>query len=183
MVIADYKKPQPEVLQQLPSNVLFVHTDVSSWPSMIASFDACIEKFGAVDYVFANAGIGELEHLFEDHFGKDGKLLGMSYTAIDVKYDAQSLDHGETDLLTNASTLHSLKGVLNTVKLAVHWFRKLKVPGHIVMTSSMSGYETPGIPIYVSSKVCGPIRLFNSESDSMEAWSDRNFASCKPRLA
>lgn len=89
VVIADYKKPQPEVLQQLPSNVLFVHTDVSSWPSMVASFDACIEKFSTVDYVFANAGIGELEHLFEDHFGKDGELLGMEYTAIDVKYDAQ----------------------------------------------------------------------------------------------
>lgn len=44
--------------------------------------------------------------------------------------------------------------MLNTVKLAVHWFRKLNVAGRIVMTSSMSGYETPGIPIYVSSKVC-----------------------------
>lgn len=85
VVIADYKRPQQEILQQLPSNVLFVHTDVSSWPSMLSSFDTCIEKFGTLDYVFANAGIGELEHLFEDHFGPDAKLLGMKYTAVDVK--------------------------------------------------------------------------------------------------
>ena len=57
VVIADYKKPRPEVLDSLPSSVVFVHTDVTSWESMVASFDACVEKFGTVDYVFANAGI------------------------------------------------------------------------------------------------------------------------------
>lgn len=89
VVIADYKQPSQEILSDLPSNVLFVRTDVSSWKSMRASFDACIEKFGTVDYVFANAGIGELEHLFEDHLDKDGQLEGMTYTAIDVKYEAE----------------------------------------------------------------------------------------------
>lgn len=89
MVIADYKHPPTEILRDLPSNVLFVHTDVSSWESIRASFDACVEKFGTLDYVFANAGIGELEHLFENHLGKDGKLKEMAYTAIDVKYGAQ----------------------------------------------------------------------------------------------
>ena len=64
---------------------------------MLASFNTCIEKFETVDYVFANAGIGELEHLFEDHFGKDGNLQGMAYTAIDVKCDTQGRDDDETD--------------------------------------------------------------------------------------
>lgn len=85
VVIADYKEPSPEVLKTFPSNALFVHTDVSSWSSMVASFETCVQKFGTIDYVFANAGIGELEHLFEDHFDADGKLLGMRYTAINIK--------------------------------------------------------------------------------------------------
>lgn len=87
VVIADYKAPPAEVLKQLPPNVLFVRTDVTSWSSMVASFDLCIEKFGTIDYVFANAGIGELEHLFEDHFDEKGRLREMRYTAIDVKYE------------------------------------------------------------------------------------------------
>lgn len=131
LVIADFKKPSDEILNSLAKTTLFVQTDVTSWNSLLNAFKTTIDKFGTLDGVYANAGLGELDHLFINKIdAATGDPKAPNYANIDV----------------------NLKGVLNTVKLAVFHFRKLKVEGTIVMTSSMSGYETPGIPIYTSAK-------------------------------
>ncbi|KAL1901104.1 hypothetical protein Sste5346_002171 [Sporothrix stenoceras] len=131
LIIADFKKPSDKILNSLAKTTLFVQTDVTSWDSLLNAFKTAIETFGTLDGVYANAGLGELDHLFFNKIdGATGDPKPPNYANIEV----------------------NLKGVLNTVKLAVYYFRKLKVEGTIVMTSSMSGYETPGIPIYTSSK-------------------------------
>lgn len=132
LIIADFKKPSDEILGSLAKTTLFVQTDVTSWSSLLNAFKTAIDKFGMLDGVYANAGLGELDHLFVNQIdAATGDPKAPNYANIEV----------------------NLKGVLSTVKLAVYYFRKLKVEGTIVMTSSMSGYETPGIPIYTSSKV------------------------------
>jgi NAD(P)-dependent dehydrogenase (short-subunit alcohol dehydrogenase family) len=152
IVIVDFRPPSEEILKSLSENVLFVQADVTSWESLSKAFQSAIDKCGTIDYVYANAGIGELDHLFVDKIDeRTGQLIAPNYAAIDVKFVSSRFSFWKpaANFLRNVS----LKGALSTVKLAVHWFRKQKVPGHIVMTSSMSGYETPGIPIYTSSKV------------------------------
>ena len=152
IVVIDFRPPSEEILKSFGETVLFVQTDVTSWESLSNAFQSAIDKFGTIDYVYANAGIGELDHLFVDKIEeRTGQLIAPNYAAIDVKFVSSKINLWKPadNYLRNVS----LKGVLSTVKLAVHWFRKQKVLGHIVMTSSMSGYETPGIPIYTASKV------------------------------
>jgi NAD(P)-dependent dehydrogenase (short-subunit alcohol dehydrogenase family) len=46
-----------------------------------------------------------------------------------------------------------LNAASDTVKLAIHWLRKNKNGGSIVMTSSLSGYQAaPGAPLYSAAK-------------------------------
>ncbi|CAK7202850.1 hypothetical protein SEUCBS139899_005577 [Sporothrix eucalyptigena] len=131
IVIADYKKPSDDILGRLAKTTLFVQTDVTSWASLVNVFKTTVDTYGMIDGVYANAGLGELDHLFVNKIDAImGELQPPNYANIEV----------------------NLKGVLSTVKLAVYWFRKLKVEGTLVMTASMSAYETPGIPIYTSSK-------------------------------
>jgi len=86
IVIADFRKPSAEILKSLSANTTFVQTDVSSWESLSHVFRATMEKYGRLDYVYANAGIGELDHLFVDKF-KEGsdELQAPNYAAIEVK--------------------------------------------------------------------------------------------------
>ncbi|CAK7231305.1 hypothetical protein SBRCBS47491_007885 [Sporothrix bragantina] len=148
IVIADFKKPSDEILASLAKTTLFVQTDVTSWESLVNVFKTAVDKFGTIDGVYANAGLGELDHLFINKVDEaTGELKAPNYANIEV----------------------NLKGVLSTVKLAVYWFRKLNVQGTLVMTASMSAYETPGIPIYTSSKhaVLGILR-----AASLDLWDE-----------
>jgi NAD(P)-dependent dehydrogenase (short-subunit alcohol dehydrogenase family) len=74
-------------LKLFGGNVLFVQADVTSWESLSKAFQSAIDKFGTIDYVYANAGIGELDHLFVDKIDeRTGQLIAPNYAAIDVKF-------------------------------------------------------------------------------------------------
>lgn len=86
VAIADYKQPSEDVLTSLSKNTTFIQTDVTSWTSLVNAFQSAIDRFGRLDYVYANAGIGELDHLFVDNLDqKSGQLREPNYAAIDVK--------------------------------------------------------------------------------------------------
>ena len=92
----------------------YVRCDVSDWSSLRHAFD----EVHRVDMVFANAGILPPEELLHDTFDDHGALIEPKYPAIDV----------------------NIRGVLNTVKLAVNAFRRQKSPGSIVITTSSVAY-------------------------------------------
>jgi NAD(P)-dependent dehydrogenase (short-subunit alcohol dehydrogenase family) len=87
IVVVDFRAPSEEIFESLGETVLFVQTDVTSWESLSKAFQSAIDKFGTIDYVYANAGIGELDHLFVDKIEeRTGQLIAPNYAAIDVKF-------------------------------------------------------------------------------------------------
>ncbi|KAH6712489.1 hypothetical protein BKA61DRAFT_692551 [Leptodontidium sp. MPI-SDFR-AT-0119] len=124
VIISDLNAPSA-----IPDNSLFIRTDVTSWSSQVKMFQQSIECFGKIDVVCANAGISEGENAFEDRIDDAGAPIEPKWSTIHV----------------------NLIGTLTTVKLAIHHMKKTG-GGRIVLTSSMSGYDAHGIPVYAASK-------------------------------
>ncbi len=126
VVIADLQEP----LEKIPGSV-FAPCNVTVWADVVAAFDVAIRSFGIVDIVVANAGIGEREDIFVDEYDNEGQLKEPLYSVVDI----------------------NLKGVLNSVKLAISHFRKGGRGGRIVMTSSTAGYMSEThLPVYSEAK-------------------------------
>jgi NAD(P)-dependent dehydrogenase (short-subunit alcohol dehydrogenase family) len=97
------------------SKITFIGANVSSWNEQVALFKKAIENYGRVDVVFANAGIAEGEMAFEDRTDPTtGDPVEPRWSTMDV----------------------NLKGLMITVKLALHYMRKTPAGGAIVMTGS-----------------------------------------------
>ncbi|KAL4915778.1 hypothetical protein BDW62DRAFT_120358 [Aspergillus aurantiobrunneus] len=94
------------------ASLLFVKTDVSDWASIRNLFIRGVERFGVIDHVFANAGIGPksnfLEETFEDTGNGDGR---QSNSKLLAPPNLRVLDV-------------NLIGVLNAVRLGVYYLRK-----------------------------------------------------------
>ena len=98
-------------------------TDVRDWHSVEAAAEACIEAFGTIDFVVANAGIGDYSSLSTGDPERWRRVL-------------------ETNLL----------GVLHTVR-AVFPRMKERGRGHIVLMASIAGRQTwVGEPVYIATK-------------------------------
>ena len=98
-------------------------TDVRDWPSVEALAATCLETFGAIDFVVANAGIGSYSSIHEG----------------DPEYWRRVV---ETNLL----------GVMHTVR-ATYPHMKDAGTGHIVLMASIAGRQTwVGEPIYIATK-------------------------------
>lgn len=91
-----------------------------------------MKKFGHIDVVFVNAGIAEFEdQFFTDRLDEDGELAEPDRRVIDVDFHAAD----------------------DTVKLAIHFLRKNKGGGSIVITTSLAGYlASAGAPLYSAAK-------------------------------
>ncbi|KAG4431542.1 hypothetical protein IFR05_012977 [Cadophora sp. M221] len=135
-----------DLAAKLGQNAMFQVCDVTEWFSLQKLFVAAIERFGRLDIVIANAGIPEIEDLFENSVDPTtGQLLEPKYIVLDV----------------------NMRGVLATVKLAKYFFEKQKSPGSIVMTSSTGGYVGGSyLPAYMISKhgVIGLMRAIAQNS-------------------
>jgi NAD(P)-dependent dehydrogenase (short-subunit alcohol dehydrogenase family) len=126
VVICDVQEP----LKTVPGSV-FSKCDVAVWADLLAAFDNAVNTFGAVDILVANAGVGERQDYFLDELDNEGKLMEPSYTIIDV----------------------NLKGVLNSVKIAMSHFRSRNSGGRIVMVTSTAGYMSEmHLPVYSATK-------------------------------
>lgn len=101
--------------------VTFVQTDVASWPQLTALFKKTKEIHGRVDHVFANAGLGPRTDYLAMDVDENGDLKEPSTDVLDV----------------------SLKGVMNTVTLAMFYMRQQSQPqgGSIVVNGSAMGIQ------------------------------------------
>jgi NADP-dependent 3-hydroxy acid dehydrogenase YdfG len=98
-------------------------TDVRSWGSVDATIAACIERFGGIDFVVANAGIGD-------------------YSALDTGDPERWRRVVETNLL----------GVLHTVRAAFPPMKAQRSGDIVLMASIASRWTWVGEPIYIATK-------------------------------
>ncbi|KAL6250762.1 hypothetical protein RBB50_003065 [Rhinocladiella similis] len=141
VVIADVSERDGERLsKELGSSARFVKCDVSSWADQVAVFKAAAASSpsGRIDVVIPNAGIGgQLESVFstkvEDTDPEEPKLKIMNI---------------------------NLTGVLYTVKLALHYFRRQNASNKggdldqvLILQGSLAGFlAIPGAVEYSTSK-------------------------------
>ncbi|KAF5717672.1 short-chain dehydrogenase reductase SDR [Fusarium mundagurra] len=144
-VIADLERTRAEaesVIRSLqhPSSALFIGVNILVWDEMKALFSDCIQHFGKIDIVVANAGIMESQSLFDaENVDEQGEFRESTegFRVIDV----------------------NLKGTINTLRLALHYMRRNEPTSHgglrgsVVLVTSTSGYfGTTGVGAYITSK-------------------------------
>lgn len=126
MVVGGDMSPSPVEHDRLS----FQTTNVSSWTDLSSLFKLAKTKHGRVDHVFANAGISGRTTFLEEALDENGDLLEPNHLVFDV----------------------NLKGVVNTVALAIHYLRRQESGGSIVLTASASSWQRFRLPDYTSAK-------------------------------
>lgn len=107
------------VVKQNPG-LHFLSVDVTSWPSLSSSFDKVFRAEGSIDFVFANAGILDLQNFYH----KDEALppAEPNQRSIDI----------------------NLNAAINTVHLARHYLlasgHPAEKPPSIVVTASIASF-------------------------------------------
>lgn len=131
LVLIDLNKP-PQTFKHDLSHLLIHTCNITSWADQRAGFEAAYKRFGNIDCVFVNAGITEHgDQFFTDELDGDGKLKEPDRRVLNLDMDAAS----------------------DTTKLAIHYMRKNKEGGEIVLTSSLAGYlGSAGAPLYSAAK-------------------------------
>ncbi|KAF5686657.1 short-chain dehydrogenase reductase SDR [Fusarium circinatum] len=144
-VIADLEHTRAEaeyVIRSLkhPASALFISVNILLWGEIKVLFSQCIQRFGKIDVVVANAGIMESQSLFDiETVDEQGELCESTggFRVIDV----------------------NLKGTINTLRLALHYMRHNEPTSHgglrgsVVLVTSTSGYfGTTGVGAYITSK-------------------------------
>jgi len=122
---------------------LFTKCNVTSYADQANAFQRTWEKWGRIDFVFANAGILDVADFYEP---------------------STELPPPEPSLLTSQV---SCDGAIYTGYLAMHYLRQNSTPGgSIIMTSSASAlYQAAILPIYCAAKyaVIGLVRSLGAE--------------------
>ncbi|KAF2872596.1 hypothetical protein BDV95DRAFT_542803 [Massariosphaeria phaeospora] len=133
LVLIDLNVPPPSFKHD-PSRLLVQTCNITAWKNQRAAFEAAYAKFGRIDAVFVNAGIVEYQdQFFTDALDADGQLKEPDRRTLSVDLDAASA----------------------TTKLAIHYLRKNKEGGQIVLTASLAGYigsSSVGMPFYCAAK-------------------------------
>lgn len=110
----------------------FFKTDVNNFASLSALFDQAFKKNGKINFVFANAGVGERKSFY-------------------ARTDDISGPPAELDFLIDID----LKSVINTAYLAQHYFRKNPkgTKTCLILNASIAGiYPVRFCPIYTAAK-------------------------------
>ncbi|KAK1765132.1 hypothetical protein QBC33DRAFT_495819 [Phialemonium atrogriseum] len=147
LILGDWAEKEGQSLEsELKDRVLFRKTDVSSWPDLLALFDAGWKRFGSLDIVLANAGINEVGNILEDRYDSEtGQLKPPVLQTLDV----------------------NLLGVIYTTKLAIHYFAKQPNKRfQLVLTGSAACFlDTPPLWTYEAAKagVMGLMRSLRSQ--------------------
>ncbi|KAI0478493.1 putative 15-hydroxyprostaglandin dehydrogenase [Xylariaceae sp. FL0804] len=140
VVAADLREPPGRTIDN-SEHFLFHPADVTEWADLVAMFKAARAAYGAVDHVFANAGIG-----------------GGKADYVDLQLDAD----GEPAEPTSITLDVNLKATLNTAALVIHYIRQ-QDPGRggsVVLCGSVMGYIPVRMVDYAVSKhgVIGAMR-------------------------
>ncbi|KAG7433355.1 3-oxoacyl-[acyl-carrier-protein] reductase FabG [Fusarium oxysporum f. sp. raphani] len=130
-VIADLERTRAEgeaAIRSLqhPTSALFITVNILIWDQIKALFSQCIQHFGKIDIVVANAGIMESQSLFDiENVDEQGELRESTegFRVIDV----------------------NLKGTINISPGSLR--------GSVILVTSTSGYfGTTGVGAYITSK-------------------------------
>jgi NAD(P)-dependent dehydrogenase (short-subunit alcohol dehydrogenase family) len=102
VVIAD---PDLEAAQEIPRGV-FIETDVSDEPAVRRLIEQTIERFGQIDVLVNNAGIGINKPIGELSLGEWNKVLGINLTGTFLcsKYAIPYLKKTKGSIINMAST-------------------------------------------------------------------------------
>ncbi|KAE8233125.1 hypothetical protein CF326_g1838 [Tilletia indica] len=114
----------------LGGDVFTVKADVTNWEDQLAAFKAAEKHFGSISVVVANAGITDVEMFYDDAAEDVSLPKRPNLATIDV----------------------NIKGVVYTVRLALHFLRKgdLSRPRTIVTLGSISSFMPVGKQVYYS---------------------------------
>ncbi len=129
---------------------MFRKTDASSWDDLLALFKHAVAEFGRIDIVIPNAGIGDRGDYY-DTTGSNGDPVKPDFHCLKL----------------------TLVGQMYTVKLAMHYMRKQRPQGGVIVsTVSRSGYDCQSIPVYAASKH-GMIGLMRGLRPHTKHWNIR----------
>ncbi|KAL4809777.1 hypothetical protein BDV18DRAFT_156162 [Aspergillus unguis] len=137
-VIAADVNPLPEEIK----NTTFRRVDLTKWTEQLDLFQWTFDKFGRIDIAFLNAGVAEIEDLFVDTFDEGGRLKEPKHKVLAV----------------------NLLAPINGTKIAIHFMKKQKQSGSIVITGS--GFNgIGGTPMYAVSKhgLLGMVRTLQTD--------------------
>ncbi|KAK5128937.1 hypothetical protein LTR85_000270 [Meristemomyces frigidus] len=112
-------KDNAALLEELGDKASFHHTNVASYDSQAATFQAVFDRHGHIDALYANAGIGNGSSIFIlEHRGSDELPPAPDLLCTDIDW----------------------KGVVYGTQLAIHFMRKNKpkAGGVIVATASIA---------------------------------------------
>ncbi|KIV81007.1 hypothetical protein PV11_08461 [Exophiala sideris] len=125
-----------KAVAEIGSHSQFVKCDVTNWDDQVQAFDAAVQNSPqkSCDVVIANAGI----------VGQDDMFTLQDPQGPALKPDLKTMDV-------------NLTGLLYTVKLAIHYFRRQPIDSSrdrcLILKSSLSGYvDLPGSVQYNASK-------------------------------
>ncbi|KAL9938713.1 hypothetical protein V8E36_002432 [Tilletia maclaganii] len=126
------------------SNVFTVKADVTSWDDQLAAFKAAEAHFGSISVVVANAGITDVGMFYDDASQDVDVPKRPNMTTLDV----------------------NIKGVLYTVRLALHFLRKgdLSRVRTIVTLGSISSFMPVPRQVYYSVSKAGILGLHRALS-------------------
>ncbi|KUI64204.1 putative oxidoreductase YkvO [Cytospora mali] len=108
----------------------WVKTNVANWADLTALFKEAKKIHGRIDHIFANAGLGPRADYFSMEVDENGDLKEPTYDLIDV----------------------SMKGVMNTVTLALYYMRQQAEGGSIVVNGSTMGIQRCRAVDYATAK-------------------------------
>ncbi|KAH7397130.1 hypothetical protein BKA66DRAFT_437712 [Pyrenochaeta sp. MPI-SDFR-AT-0127] len=108
----------------------FVQTDVRKWEDLTRLFKSAKDKYGRVDYVFANAGIGPRADYLNLGVDENGNLKEPNKDTLDV----------------------NLNSVVNTVTIAAHYLRAQAEGGSVVIMGSSTGLHPVRAVDYATAK-------------------------------
>lgn len=133
VVSGDIQPPAASEPAETPA-FLYVQTNVASWTDLTTLFKKAKEQYGRVDCVFANAGIGPRANYLAIETDENGDLKEPSTEVLDV----------------------SLKAVVNTACLGVHYIKEQPEGGSIVLMGSSTGLQPLRAPDYcrLRTKLC-----------------------------
>ncbi|KAF2100698.1 NAD(P)-binding protein [Rhizodiscina lignyota] len=144
IVVLD-RSPRAPRMSISSDRFLYHQCDITNWKQQRAGFEAAAKKFGRIDAVYVNAGIAEFgDQFFDDKLDSEGKLAEPDRRCLTIDMDA----------------------ACDSVKLAIHYLRKNKEGGSIVMTASLAGYlASAGAPHYSAAKhgIVGLMRALKQE--------------------
>lgn len=68
------------------SGATYTHCDVTRWDDLLDMHELAIKEYGTIDVVVPNAGINEVEDIFEEKFDANDRLLPPKHILNEVNF-------------------------------------------------------------------------------------------------